>query len=78
MNIRSFPEDRHFTILSPMERHVLFKCPHTGMNVQHWLAEAEPHAVYESVVCKACTRIHFINRATGRLLGEDDDRPGRP
>jgi hypothetical protein len=44
------------------------------MNVQHWLEEAEPgerSPVYTSVVCKACTRIHFINSATGRLLGEE-------
>ena len=44
------------------------------MNVQHWLAEPEtddPSPIYESVVCKACTRIHFINSATGRLLGEE-------
>jgi len=44
------------------------------MNVQHWLEEAKPreqHPVYESVVCKACTRIHFINCATGKLLGEE-------
>jgi hypothetical protein len=42
------------------------------MNVQNWLDEREPgdpHPVYESVVCKACTRIHFINSATGKLLG---------
>jgi hypothetical protein len=44
------------------------------MNVQHWLEEAEPderHPVYEAVICKACTRIHFINSATGKLLGEE-------
>jgi hypothetical protein len=53
---------------------LIFKCPRTGMNVQHWLEEAEPgerSPVYTSVVCKACTRIHFINSATGRLLGEE-------
>ena len=51
---------------------LLFKCPRTGMNVQHWLDEPEPgnpDPVYQSVVCKACTRIHFINSATGKLLG---------
>jgi len=55
---------------------IVFKCPRTGLNVQHWLAdevEAESEnapAAYETVVCKACTRIHFINRLTGKLLGE--------
>ncbi|WP_366114051.1 hypothetical protein [Bradyrhizobium sp.] len=46
------------------------------MNVQHWLAEPEPgdpRLVYESVVCKACTRIHFINSSTGKLLGDERD-----
>jgi hypothetical protein len=52
---------------------VVFKCPRTGMNVQHWLAEeiapGERAGTYETVVCKACTRLHFINRANGKLLG---------
>jgi hypothetical protein len=45
------------------------------MNVQHWLDEAMPAesvCTYETVVCKACTRLHFINRQTRRLLGERD------
>jgi hypothetical protein len=25
---------------------------------------------YESVTCLACTQLHFVNRATGRVLGE--------
>jgi hypothetical protein len=44
---------------------VVFKCPRTGMNVQHWIGEEaapdDPHCTYETVVCKACTRLHFIN-----------------
>jgi hypothetical protein len=46
------------------------------MNVQHWLDErepADPRHVYESVVCQACTRIHFINGATGKLLGREQE-----
>jgi hypothetical protein len=53
---------------------VVFRCPRTGLNVQHWLDESkpeDPNSTYESVVCKACTRLHFINKSTGRLLGED-------
>jgi hypothetical protein len=55
---------------------LLFKCPRSGMNVQHWLAEprpADPLPVYQSVVCQACTRIHFINSATGKLLGREQE-----
>jgi len=63
--------DAYFSI--PMNN-VVFRCPRTGLNVQHRLDESEPgdpNSTYEPVVCKACTRLHFINRSTGRLLGED-------
>lgn len=45
------------------------------MNVQHWLEEpkhADPTSAYETVMCKACTRLHFINRETRKLLGEKE------
>ncbi|WP_407155453.1 hypothetical protein [Bradyrhizobium sp. STM 3557] len=60
-----------------MGNNLLFKCPRTGMNVQHWLNEAvegESVSTYETVVCKACTRLHFINRQTRKLLGEQDEQ----
>ncbi len=43
------------------------------MQVQHWLPAAsddEPKEAYRHVVCPACTRLHFINPETGKLLGE--------
>jgi hypothetical protein len=54
--------------------HLIFKCPRTGMNVQHWLAD-EPgpddlRCTYETVLCQACSRLHFINRSSRKLLGE--------
>jgi hypothetical protein len=58
-----------------MGNNLVFKCPRTGMNVQHWLDEAatgESVCTYETIVCKACTRLHFINRQTRKLLGERD------
>jgi hypothetical protein len=59
-----------------MGRHILFKCPRLGTNVQHWLPETPPEDepnsnAYASVVCLACTRLHFIHKKTGKLLGED-------
>jgi hypothetical protein len=51
---------------------VLFTCPATSMKVQHWLegngdvSETE----YEVFTCPACARLHFINRKTGKLLGQ--------
>ena len=56
-----------------MGRHIIFKCPQTGMNVQHWLEDAGedgPADDYTSVDCPACTLAHFIHRETGKLLGE--------
>jgi hypothetical protein len=55
-----------------MARHILFKCPNTGMNVQHLLVDSPDDAEgsYMSVVCQACTKLHFINKSSGKLLGE--------
>jgi hypothetical protein len=55
---------------------LIFKCPQTGMNVQHRLDESEQgdrDGHYETVVCKACSRLHFIHRTSGRLLGQPDE-----
>lgn len=57
-----------------MGRHIIFKCPRTGMNVQHWLdkaTESREGDTYKSVTCPACTQAHFIHRETGKLLGEE-------
>jgi len=44
------------------------------MNVQHWqdddVAPDNSQCTYETVVCQACGRLHFINRSTGKLLGQ--------
>jgi hypothetical protein len=55
-----------------MDRQIVFKCPTTGMNVQHELpgAPSEAPDTHVSVICPACTRLHLINRATGKLLGQ--------
>jgi hypothetical protein len=53
----------------------VFRCPQTGFNVQHrWPDEekASVDNVYETVTCPACTRVHLINRSTGKLLGDGD------
>jgi hypothetical protein len=64
-----------FCIFTAMGRHILFKCPRLGTNVQHWLPDTPPDEPksnsYASVVCLACTRLHFIHKETGKLLGED-------
>jgi len=61
-------------ILTGMGRHIVFKCPQTNMNVQHWLAAVpdDPEGTYRPVVCLACTKLHFINSSTGKLLSEEE------
>ena len=70
-NIRSFePRQRLRDCL--MDRHIIFRCPQTGLNVQHLLEAAleGEKDTYRSIHCPACTRLHFVNRQTGKLLGE--------
>jgi hypothetical protein len=57
-----------------MGRPILFKCPQTGMNVQHWLADAPEYPdSHTAVVCHACTGIHFVHSSTGKLLGKSNE-----
>ena len=53
----------------------VFRCPASGLNVQHQtdddpdISENE----YVGVMCPACTKMHLLNRKTGKLLGQDDE-----
>ena len=54
----------------------IYRCPNTGLNVQGLFAEDVPPAnaeTYETVTCPVCTRVHLVNRSTGRALGDDAD-----
>jgi hypothetical protein len=53
----------------------LFTCPETNLRVQHWRDDDEsvPENEYEGISCPACTKVHFINRKTGKLLGEEEE-----
>ena len=55
--------------------HFIFKCPSTGLNVQTWMDDEDGPAEteFEGMTCPACTRLHFINRKTGKLLNEIED-----
>jgi hypothetical protein len=54
----------------------IFRCPITRLNVQGWLAD-DPSAnegdVFDAVKCLACTRMHLVNRTTGKVLGVDNE-----
>jgi hypothetical protein len=53
----------------------IFKCPATSQNIQSWLDDDEdsPDDKYEPMICPACARLHFLNRKTGKLLGQDTE-----
>lgn len=54
---------------------LIFRCVQTGMNVQVWLPETEPTDQtdsYEAVVCPACTRLHLVNKITGKMLSDKE------
>ncbi|WP_439399234.1 hypothetical protein ACRQ5Q_17780 [Bradyrhizobium sp. PMVTL-01] len=54
---------------------IVFTCPTTAFKVQQCLLDDDGDDDslgdrYVSIACPACTRVHFINRKTGKLLGE--------
>ena len=55
----------------------IFRCPATGLNVQHVLEDKVPEMGierrYEGVRCLACTGIHLVSRKTGRLVSASAD-----
>lgn len=49
---------------------IVFQCPQTGMNVQTHL-EKQPQRqerTFEAFSCPACTRVHFIDLASGQPM----------
>jgi hypothetical protein len=51
---------------------ITFRCPQMDLEVQTLLDEKEKDdagIIYEAVICPACTRLHFINKSTGKTLG---------
>jgi hypothetical protein len=56
----------------------VFRCPQTGLNVQHTWPDEEKSVddqTYVFVTCPSCTRMHLINRSTGKPLGYKGDSP---
>jgi hypothetical protein len=54
---------------------LLFICPGTGTKVQHRIeSENVVPNQYEAVICPACSRLHFLNRQTGKLLGHENEK----
>jgi len=50
--------------------------PYHRLRVQGWSAKEVPRDgedAYEAVTCVICRRVHLVNPATGKVLGEDDN-----
>jgi len=64
-----------------IERHILLKCPRTGMNVQHRIDDDRPENsrgnTHVPVRSPACMALHFVNTTTGKLLGEAQPHRGQ-
>ena len=62
-------------LLAPMAA-ILFTCPNMGIPVQAWLAgdnrSDNAGENFEPIECIACRRFHYVNPATGRVLGARD------
>jgi hypothetical protein len=51
---------------------IIFHCPNVDLRVRQLPdgdARQNREEIYDSVLCHACTRLHFINKKTGKLLG---------
>jgi hypothetical protein len=54
-------------------RTFLYRCPTTGFQVQGYSPEqtSGDADAYEVVTCTVCARVHLVNSATGKVLGDD-------
>jgi hypothetical protein len=52
----------------------LYRCPSTGFRVQGYTAEetSADDEIYETVTCLACQRMHLVNLASGKVMGEEN------
>jgi len=53
----------------------LYRCPNTSNKVQGYIADEvqdDPNS-YEPITCLACRQVHFVNPATGKVLGDADE-----
>jgi hypothetical protein len=53
---------------------IIIRCPYSGFNVQtpfRRLAEKESGERIEAFECPACSRVHWIDKASGRALGDE-------
>lgn len=52
---------------------LVYICPVKKVSVQYWLKDelrSQEKDAYVGVACQACGKLHFLNPATGKLLGQ--------
>lgn len=52
---------------------ILYRCPKTGADIQRGLEShgaGRPRQGYAAILCTDCNQLHFVDRATGKLLGQ--------
>jgi hypothetical protein len=47
---------------------IIYRCPETGLCVDHWFEPADNGETFESLHCRACNHVHVVNVTTGRVL----------
>jgi hypothetical protein len=73
IRLREINAAAHWTAQPCLMPQVTIFCPRTGSNVQVWVAKAKPGEsadTYDAVTCPACGLLHFVNKATGKTLGD--------
>ncbi len=60
-----------------MRSPIVYKCPNTGEQVEHWMAEpiidgsrSDREAVKTAILCRVCSKLHFLDKSNGKLFGE--------
>ena len=47
---------------------VVYRCPVTGLSIDHWFEPSDKPETYETVTCRACNGVHLVNVTSGRVL----------
>ena len=54
-----------------------YRCPKTGFRVQSHSPTKTSDGAYEVVECVICGRVHLVNPVSGRVLGENKEKPAK-
>jgi hypothetical protein len=55
----------------------MYCCPETGFRVPSFVSTRTSDETYDVVACIACARVHLVDPATGKALGQDKERPAK-